>query len=89
MKGRILELDTVTSSVSNKKFEDVIEKVTDFTISPLFAEENKLKKLPKVVIHVSEHDVLKDDGVLMYKRLKVKVATQLQSEIKRQKNINC
>lgn len=41
----------------------------DYRVSPLFAPLDMLIDLPKTFIYVSEHDVLKDDGVLMYKQM--------------------
>ena len=39
-------------------------------VSPLLAEVELLAALPPTKIYVSEHDVLKDDGLLMYSRLR-------------------
>jgi len=39
----------------------------DYRVSPLFAPMHMLIDLPDTFIYVSEHDVLHDDGVLMFK----------------------
>jgi len=41
----------------------------DWRISPLFTPIDGLLMLPQTYIYVSEHDVLHDDGVLMYKQM--------------------
>ena len=38
---------------------------------PVLASDDLLQLLPPVVTYVAEHDVLKDDGVLLHKRLRM------------------
>ena len=51
---------------------------THYTLSPLFAPDELLAKIPNCIIYVSEHDVLYDDGVLLHKRSHFKVYLCLQ-----------
>ena len=50
-------------------FVDRVTKILDYRISPLFTPIDGLLELPRTYIYVCEHDVLKDDGVLMYKQM--------------------
>lgn len=51
---------------------------THYTLSPLFAPNELLAKIPNCIIYVSEHDVLHDDGVLLHKRSHFKLYLCLQ-----------
>lgn len=57
-----VELEENTSG-----FREIVKKVLDYRISPLFAPLDMLIELPPTVIYVGEHDILHDDGVLMFK----------------------
>lgn len=71
MVGKTLGLDNYDYETlkSSEEFELLVKTVTNFKVSPLLAPKELLKKLPHVTIYISEHDVLKDDGILMYDRL--------------------
>ena len=52
----------------NRKVVEEGKPPLHYTLSPLFAPDELLKKLPKTIIYVAEHDVLHDDGELFHKR---------------------
>lgn len=49
---------------------ELLKKVSHPTVSPLFAEQKDLLKLPKAYIVVVEWDCLKDEGLLYAERLR-------------------
>jgi len=54
---------------TDEEFELRVERIMDYRVSPLLAPMEMLLELPTTVIYVCEHDVLKDDGVMMIKQL--------------------
>ena len=52
-----------------QKLDEKYTRLIHQSISPLFTEESLLSKLPRTIIYVAEHDVLRDDGALMHERL--------------------
>ena len=48
-----------------------VDDITLTYFKPALASDDLLQLLPPVVTYVAEHDVLKDDGVLLHKRLRM------------------
>ena len=48
-----------------------VSVITFTYFQPALASDDLLQLLPPVVTYVAEHDVLKDDGVLLHKRLRM------------------
>ena len=57
------------STAEEGEWDTLVRKVSDLTVSPLLASDEILSLLPNVTIYVSEHDVLRDEGYAMYKRI--------------------
>ena len=60
----------LTLSDDTQALDEFGKMAINSDVSPLLAEVELLATLPPTKIYVSEHDVLKDDGLLMYSRLR-------------------
>ncbi|CEF68892.1 Alpha/beta hydrolase fold-3 domain-containing protein [Strongyloides ratti] len=64
----ILESDMLTGNFGvNNEFKEILSNID---ISPILANENILKFLPKSFTIIANYDVLKDQGVLYHEKLK-------------------
>lgn len=71
-------LDESNILMKNQNLANMLKKLVDPSVSPLFADQQKLIGLPKAYFVVFEWDSLKDEGLLYAERLKkagVKVET--------------
>lgn len=59
----------VVQTTGNARILQEIPQLLDVRSSPLIADQEVLKHLPKTYILTCEHDVLRDDGIMYAKRL--------------------
>ena len=59
---------------NNLKIDEKYLKILkDWRLSPALASLEEIISLPPTIIYICEHDVLRDDGELMYKRFRTRL----------------